>query len=44
MDTEGRLPDGPHEFRTPQWFNFVRDRENHWWAEAEGQVELLMAA
>jgi hypothetical protein len=44
VDTLGRLPDGPHEFHTPKWFNFDRDRQLRWWAEAERQVELLYAA
>jgi hypothetical protein len=44
VDTLGRLPDGPHEFHTPKWFNFDRDRQLRWLAEAERQVESLLAA
>jgi hypothetical protein len=44
VDTATRLPDGPHEFHTPKWFNFALDRQLRWWAEAERQVEALLAA
>jgi len=44
VDTRDRLPDGPHEFHTPKWFNFVLDRQLRWWAEAENRVEALFAA
>jgi hypothetical protein len=44
VDTAARFADGPHEFHTPQWFNFARDRQLRWWAEAERQVEMLFAA
>lgn len=44
VDTTDRLEDGPHEFHTPRWFNFVLDRQRRWLAEAEEQVELLLAA
>jgi hypothetical protein len=44
VDTADRLEDGPHEFRTPEWFNFVLDRQRRWLAEAEREVERLFAA
>lgn len=44
VDTPVRLPTGPHEFHTPKWFNFVLDRQRRWLAEAEEQVEMLLAA
>jgi hypothetical protein len=44
VDTAVRLPDGPHEFHTPRWFNFALDRQLRWWAEAENRVEALFAA
>ena len=44
VDTATPLPDGPHAFHTPKWFNFTLDRELRWWAEAERQVEMLFAA
>lgn len=44
VDTADRLKDGPHEFHTPKWFNFVLDRQRRWLAEAEEQVEMLLAA
>ena len=44
VDTAVRLPDGPHEFRTPEWFSFARESELRSWAEAERQVEMLFAA
>jgi hypothetical protein len=44
VDTADRLKDGPHEFHTPKWFNFVLDRQQRWLAEAEEQVEMLLAA
>lgn len=44
VDTACRLPDGPHDFHTPKWFNFTLDRQLRWWAEAERQVEMLIAA
>jgi hypothetical protein len=43
VDTPARLPDGPHEFHTPRWFNFALDRQLRWWAEAEARVEALFA-
>ena len=44
VDTAAPLPDGPHEFHTPKWFNFVLDRQRRWLAEAEREVERLFAA
>jgi hypothetical protein len=44
VDTAAPFPDGPHEFHTPKWFNFVADREMRWWAEADRRVEALFAA
>jgi hypothetical protein len=44
VDTADRLPDGPHEFHTPKWFNFALDGRLRWQAEAEMQVETLFAA
>jgi hypothetical protein len=44
VDTCDPLPDGPHEFQVPKWFNFVLDRQRRWLAEAEEQVEMLLAA
>lgn len=44
VDTAVRLPDGPHEFLTPKWFNFALDRQLRWWTEAEDRVEALFAA
>jgi hypothetical protein len=44
VDTAAPLPDGPHEFHTPKWFNFVLDRQRRWLAEAETEVERLFAA
>lgn len=44
VDTADRLEDGPHEFHIPRWFNFVLDRQRRWLAEAEEQVEMLLAA
>jgi hypothetical protein len=44
VDTSAPLPDGPHAFHTPQWFNFALDGERRWWAEVENMVEMLFAA
>jgi hypothetical protein len=44
VDTPASLSDGPHEFHTPRWFNFVLDRQLRWLAEAEREVEALFAA
>lgn len=44
VDTADRLEDGPYEFHTPRWFNFALDRQRRWLAEAEEQVEMLLAA
>jgi len=44
VDTADRLPDGPHEFHTPKWFNFVLDRQSRWRLEAEREVERFFAA
>lgn len=44
VDTAGQLPDGPHEFLVPKWFNFVSDRPRRWWTAAEDEVERLLAA
>src|SRR5262249_39693450 len=44
VDTAAPVPDGPHEFHRPQWFNFTRDRHLRWRAEAERGVEMLFAA
>jgi hypothetical protein len=44
VDTAAPLPDGPHEFHRPRWFNFTLDRQRRWLAEAEREVELLFAA
>jgi hypothetical protein len=44
VDTAAPLTDGPHEFRTPKWFNFTLDRQRRWLAEAEREVEALFAA
>jgi hypothetical protein len=44
VDTAAPLPDGPHEFRTPKWFNFTLDRQRRWLAEAEREVDRLFAA
>jgi hypothetical protein len=44
VDTAAPLPDGPHEFHTPEWFNFVLDRQRRWLVEAENRVEALFAA
>lgn len=44
VDTAAPLPDGPHEFHKPKWFNFVLDRQLRWWAEAEREIEMLFAA
>jgi hypothetical protein len=44
VDTDVRLEDGPHEFHTPKWFDFVRDRQQRWWSEAESKLEALFAA
>jgi hypothetical protein len=44
VDTPAPLPEGPHEFRTPRWFDFVQDGHRRWLAEAEREVELLFAA
>jgi len=44
VDTAAPLPDGPHEFHTPKWFNFERDRQLRWWAEAENRLEAMFAA
>ena len=44
VDTACRLPDGPHEFHKPKWFNFLLDRQRRWLFEAEREVEMLFAA
>jgi hypothetical protein len=44
VDTSARLPDGPHEFHTPKWFNLALDRQLRWRAEAEDRLEALFAA
>jgi hypothetical protein len=44
VDTPAPFADGPHEFHTPKWFNFVLDRQRRWLAEAEREVEMLFAA
>jgi hypothetical protein len=44
VDTAAPFPDGPHEFRTPKWFNFLLDRQRRWLSEAEREVDLLFAA
>jgi hypothetical protein len=44
VDTAAPFPDGPHEFHTPKWFNFILDRQRRWLAEAEREVDLLFAA
>jgi hypothetical protein len=44
VDTAAPFPDGPHDFHTPKWFDFVLDRQRRWLAEAEKEVEMLIAA
>src|SRR5205823_1156315 len=44
VDTAAPIPDGPHEFHKPKWFNFERDRQRRWLYEAEKEVELMFAA
>jgi hypothetical protein len=44
VDTPAPLPDGPHEFHTPKWFNFALDRQLRWRAGAEDRLEALFAA
>jgi hypothetical protein len=44
VDTDAHLPDGPHEFHRPEWYNFLLDEHLRWRAEAERQIELLFAA
>ena len=44
VDTTAPLPDGPHEFHKPKWFDFERDRQRRWLCEAEKEVELMFAA
>ena len=44
VDTACRLPDGPHDFHTPKWFNFVLDMQRRWRLEAEREVARLFAA
>ena len=44
VDTDGPLPDGQYEFRTPKWYNFTFECERRWWEDAEKRLNQLFAA
>jgi hypothetical protein len=44
VDTDGPLPDGKYEFRTPKWSNFAFERERLWWEDAERRMGQMIAA
>jgi hypothetical protein len=44
LHTGNTLPDGPHDFHKPEWFNFIAEREKRWWDRAESRLDEIFGA